>query len=368
MQVLIRADASSKIGTGHVMRCLVLADRLSDAGSACQFVCRSFDGHLARLIEARGHRCVLLEVDADPPMDAGYDDTPPTHAHWLGSSWRQDAQATVETAQKLQNVDIAIVDHYALDHRWETWLKPHAERLLVLDDLADRRHCADVLVDQNYGHNRQHYAHLVTDSCRVLAGAQYALLRPQFAAIRPEALARRQSLGSDRHLLIFLGGGDTDQALNRVVETLCEARPDKLRALTLVTASASVGDVIGSELQSKLGGPVKLVNRVEDMASLMLRADLAIGGGGVTGWERCALGLPTLVLTMGDNQWPINQQLAQDGHIFACVEPEDLNEDLIARFVDMDDGAYRTLSGNAATVTDGLGADRVMEALGYEVC
>ena len=368
MQVLIRVDASKVIGTGHVMRCLVLADRLSQAGATCLFVCRKFEGHLAQLIVARGHRSVLLETDADPPLDAGYDGAPPAHADWLVANWQQDAQATIAIAQELQNVDLAFVDHYALDHRWEKRLKPYAKRLLVLDDLADRRHCADVLVDQNYGHNKLHYAHLVTRSCRVLAGAQFALLRPQFAELRSQALARRQTVASDKHLLIFLGGGDTDRALSCVAKTLCEACPGNLGALTLVTAGASICDVVGRRLRSQFGGKIEVVSQTEDMARLMLKADLAIGGGGVTGWERCALGLPTLVLTMADNQRPINRRLAHDGHIFACVEPEDLNEDLIARFVDMDEGTYRTLSGNAATVTDGIGADRVMEALGYEVC
>ncbi len=367
MQVLIRTDASRTIGTGHVMRCLVLADRLAQTGASCLFVCREFEDHLAGSVEARGHRCVLLEVDPNPPSDTGYSDTPLAHAGWLAADWRRDAQSTIEIGETLQGVDLAIVDHYALDYRWEARIKPHTDCLLVLDDLADRQHCADMLVDQNYGHNTSDYAGLAAGSCRVLAGAQYALLRPQFAAVRPEALTRRHHPGSDRHLLIYLGGGDTDEALGRVVEILCQARPVNLGAVTLIAGNALNGKRLGNVLRSKVAARIEIVERVGDMAGLMLRADLAIGGGGITGWERCALGLPTLVVTLADNQKSTNRQLARDGHIFACVEPEDLNQDLMARFIDMDAATYRTISGNAATVTDGLGADRVMEAFGQAI-
>ncbi|NNE21967.1 MAG: UDP-2,4-diacetamido-2,4,6-trideoxy-beta-L-altropyranose hydrolase [Rhizobiales bacterium] len=363
MQVLIRVDASDVIGTGHVMRCLVLADRLSEEGATCQFICRSFDGHLADLIATRGHHCYLLDADTGPTMDTDHNLPPPAHANWLGVNWQIDAKATIDIAEALEGLDLLIVDHYAIDHRWERLLKPYCKRLMVLDDLVDRRHCVDVLLDQNYGHSETTYKDLVPENCKVLAGAQFALLRRQFSAQRPAALARRRQVPDVKRLLIFLGGGATDEPLGRVAMAIVDANPQNLSAVTLIAGGARNADNVAGQLRSALNVPVEVFSNVEDMASLMVKADLAIGGGGVSGWERCALGLPSLVIALADNQRAINRQLSKDQYIFSSVEPDNLSRELMRRFLDMDDQTYSTISRNAFGLCDGQGADRVLEVL-----
>ena len=362
MRVLFRADAGRSIGTGHVMRCLVLADRLAGEGAASLFVCRDQEGHLAALVKSRGHECLLLPVDDDPPRDAGYETDPPAHANWLSADWRDDADATADIAGHAGPIDLMVVDHYALDQRWQARMAQSAGRIMVIDDLADRRHECDILIDQNYGHDPSVYTGLVPERCQILAGPAYALMRPRFAALRPKALARRRAIGPSRHLLIFLGGGRTERALRRVGDALSRLQERALSAITIVAGGATNANAVAGQLRDALGLPVKLISRVDDMAMLMTEVDLAIGGGGVSAWERCALGLPSLVVIIADNQARIGRKLAKDGICHACVTPEDLQPDLLADFISMSADTYRAISDRAANIADGRGADRIMEA------
>src|SRR5690606_2585434 len=140
------------------------------------------------------------------------------HSHWLGATQTQDAAGCVPILAKL-NPDWLIVDHYALDARWERALKPHYRKLMVIDDLADRPHQCDLLLDQTFGRDAEDYQTWVPANCRLLCGSHYALLRPEFAALRPYSLARRAT-PQLRQLLITMGGVDKDNATGQVLEAL----------------------------------------------------------------------------------------------------------------------------------------------------
>jgi len=182
MRVAIRADAGRHIGAGHVMRCLTLGEALRDRGADVTFLCRAFEGHLMDRIRRDGFAVEAFPVEGVVrPTKTG---ASPPHAGWLGTSLERDRDLTHDALGRLGGVDLLIVDHYALDSRWERGMRDIARRILVIDDLADRPHDADWLLDQTYGRRTDAYEGLVPPACRLLLGSDYALLRPEFAALR----------------------------------------------------------------------------------------------------------------------------------------------------------------------------------------
>ena len=205
MNIIFRTDASLDIGTGHFMRCLTLADALRERGAECRFVCREHAGNLLDVIRQRGFEAYGLPLgDAVTAKSDVSDNLLPLHAAWLGADWASDAEQTLAAIGDTK-FDWLIVDHYALDARWEHRLRCSCHRLMVIDDLADRVHDCDLLLDQNLGRTAADYKERVPATCTVLAGAQYALLRPEFAALRAYSLERRAHPKLKR-LLITMGG------------------------------------------------------------------------------------------------------------------------------------------------------------------
>lgn len=302
MRVVFRADASVTIGTGHVMRCLTLADTLRARGTDCQFVTRDLPGHLAALIADRGFAVSLLDAPSGPAPSG-----PPDHAAWAGVTWQQDL---AETRAAINRADWLIVDHYAFDARWQTGLADRIGRIMVIDDLADRPHAAALLLDQNLGRAAQDYDGLVPDDCHILTGPRFALLRPEFAAARAAALAHppRQA-----HLMITMGGMDAIDATSAVLMTLKAADLPRDLRISVVLGSRSPALERVGELVAQLSQPSEVLVDVRDMAGLMAEADLAISAGGSTIWELCCLGLPSIVVETAANQQGISKALEKAG-------------------------------------------------------
>lgn len=307
MNFLFRADASCEIGTGHVMRCLTLADALRARGARCRFVCRMHPGHLLDLIAARGYEVAALP--AEPGWRA--DTQQPAHAAWLGAHWLVDAEQTIRACQPAA-VDGLIVDHYAIDARWETRLRSHARHLMVIDDLADRMHDCDLLLDQNCFASDvpTSYAGLLPKACHTLLGPRFALLAPAYAAARRHCHPRD---GTVRRVLIFMGGSDGDNLTAMALSALMDEAFLHLAVEVVVGRNHPDPQSIWALGERR---PNTVVHRdLPTLASVMARADLMIGGGGVTTWERMCLGLPAIVISMADNQTRICQALCQAGYI-----------------------------------------------------
>lgn len=304
-RVLIRTDASLEIGSGHVMRCLSLADALRVNGVHCQFMCREHPGNLIALIRARG-----FAVQALPTGAAGGDGST-AHAAWLGASVREDIKACLPILRNWLP-DWLLVDHYALEATWEAAIRPYCQRLLVIDDLADRRHVCDLLLDQNLGRRAGDYFGLVPPSCRLLIGSEFALLRTEFATWREESLRRRRSASLQR-LLITLGGGDKDNWTRAVLQSLKHSSLPQNCVIDVVlgTQSPWLEDVCANARE--LPWTVMVEKGVDDMARRMALADLAIGAAGGSSWERCCLGVPTLLLVIAANQYPAASALQEAG-------------------------------------------------------
>ena len=351
--VAIRVDAGPQIGTGHLMRTLTLADGLKQNGARVRFISRTMPLHLQQMLESKGHEFVALPA---APVTGAAGDL--AHSHWLNVGQARDADDTGEALSD-RLWEWMIVDHYALDARWEGPLRYCARRVLVIDDLADRTHDCDTLLDQNlYPDMERRYVGKVPASTTLLLGPRYALLREEFSRLRADHVTRD---GEVRRVLVLLGGSDAHNHTRKVIHGLAQ----------LPAPAPAVDIVIG--LQHPARAEIEALCRrhdfrlhvqTGDVAELMAAADLAIGAGGSTSWERCCAGLPTVCLTQADNQVPIARGLEASGAVVnlgdgGTVSAENIRDAVLALI--KEPGRLVTLSRSARQLVDGLGAQRVCE-------
>lgn len=368
MKVAFRTDASLQMGTGHVMRCLTLGDALAARGATCQFICRAHEGNLIDFIRSKGYVVHALPMTHLTPEEGPVqkDASPSALAHglWLGATQAQDATACAPILAA-QRPDWLIVDHYALDAHWERALAPHCRQLMVIDDLADRPHACQILLDQTFGRDPADYRPWVPADCRLLCGSQYALLRPEFAALRHYSLQRRAQQPALRELLITMGGVDKDNATAHVLQALrtCPL-PADCRITVVMGATAPWLDKVRTQAQD-MPWPTRVLVGVSDMAQLMADSDLAIGAAGATSWERCCLGLPTAMMVLAENQRNAARLLEQA----YAVQMLDLTADFPKRLAEFIDEICSTetcmaqLRDSASKVTDGQGCKHVADRL-----
>lgn len=372
MKFAFRADASLHMGSGHIMRCLTLADALKAQGGSCYFIIRAHPGHLMEVIRQRGFEinCLLPQVEYSQEAIKSIADAAqaqqlePVHAAWLGSTWQADATDTAAVLVSLQP-DWLVVDHYAIDQRWEATLSPHCKKLMVIDDLADRHHHCDLLLDQNLGRQPQDYAGLVPAHCQVLTGPHYALLRSEFAQLRPYSLQRRQAQPALRQLLITVGGVDQPNATGQVLQALktCTLPADCHITVVMGLTAPWLENV--RKLAAQMPWPTEVVFNINDMAQRMADSDLAIGAAGGTSWERCCLGLPTLMVVLAVNQQLGAQAMetARATRLIGTVN--DIATQLPLAIAELiKSGGLSQMGFAASAVTGGLGVEKVLQAMG----
>ena len=368
LKVVFRADASLEIGSGHIMRCLTLADQLQADGAQCQFICREHTGHLGSFIMEKGFEVKMLPIPLDAPHSSSIDfrdhsealSALPDHYYWLGTTWEADA-AQCGALLKHYRPDWLIVDHYALDQRWENALRKYCARIGVIDDLADRVHDCDLLVDQTLGRDASEYAWLTPAHCYRLTGANYSLLRPEFSQRRSQSLQRRNPPQLNK-LLINLGGVDKDNLTGRVLNALEISRlPGSCRLSVVMGATAPHREAVVAQA-SKSRFPTQVAVNVCNMAELMSEADMAIGAAGSTTWERCCLGLPSIMIVLADNQRVIADRLTVRGIALALKHnAPDFEVQLAALVNTIDPTKLATLSEAAREVTTGRGVVEVSQ-------
>lgn len=344
MRVLIRTDASVEIGSGHLMRCLTLADQLAGEGADVAFVCRDLPGGMFDLLQARGYRGARFSLAED------------------GNGYQQaDAEATIRAARGLfpDRLDWLVVDQYQLDVAWEKLLRPHACKLMVIDDLANRQHECDLLLDQNY-ESTERYRNLVPENSCLLLGPKFALLRPEYAEYRKSMKSRNREM---RRVLVFFGGSDDRNITGLSLEALSERELRNLDVDVVIGANYRHRERLESQVAQR---PKTIIyGSRPHLADLMAQADLAIGAGGVTNWERMCLGLPSLVVTIADNQVPISKILNNEGAIRLVGDSEGITaENILSAIVD-EIKMHQCLprSEIALKKCDGMGARRVIDAL-----
>lgn len=306
-----------------------------------------------------------FEVDALDAPRTGHglaDEVPAGHAAWLGASWSADAEETRRHMVEARP-DWLVVDHYALAADWEAALRPACRRVMVIDDLADRRHDCDVLLDSNWHADRTatRYEGLVPAAARVLLGPRYALLNPDYAKLRRSRPARD---GSVRRVLVFLGGSDATDHTSTALEALAQPGLRHLAVDVVVGVNHPDPQRVAAAAAARPG--TTLHRAVPSLAGLMATADLMIGGGGVTTWERMCMGLPALVISMAANQTAANQALQDAGFINFLGETAEVDSPRIVRAVERclaEPERLRAQSARMQALVAGDGVDLVCSAL-----
>lgn len=340
MRILCRTDASVAIGSGHVMRCAALAQRLAGAGHDVGFLCREAAGDLTQWLAAQGFPVLsLAAADGRPPSEA------------------EDAAACLGAIGDTR-CDWLIVDHYGLGRGWETAMAPAAARLMAIDDLG-RAHACDLLLDQNVANPAQARYRGCGEA---LLGPQYALLRPEFASLRPAALTRRRE-GLSR-LIVCMGGSDPLNETGKALDGIARAGLAGRVRVDVVIGAGNPHRAAVADACARLGGGAELHVQTERMAELMAAADCAIGAGGNATWERCTLGLPALVTILAENQAPVAERLhAAGAHRLVGWHHALAPDDYAAALAALDPAALPQISARAAAICDGGGTDRVMQRL-----
>lgn len=364
MKFAFRVDAALHIGSGHVMRCLTLADRLRALGHDVCFICRDFAGHLIESIRAKAYAVGVL-----PPLRRS--DFSEDAGTWLGLPAQDDAAQSLAFLLATSPVDWLIVDHYGIDAQWEKLMAPHVRKLAVIDDLANRAHVCDLLLDQNLGSSQAKYAPFCPPETRFLLGTDFALLREEFAAWRARSLARRTKPVLQQ-ILISMGGVDKDdwtsRILNmlraspfwqtcRIVVVMGKNAPHQAQVAKLLALPADNFPADKNGKQDHV-----LLVQADNMAELLTQSDLVIGAAGSSAWERCALGVPTIQAVIADNQKVIADYLQASG---AAMSWHGAAADLLHALRILTDHTENlaNMSQAACHICDAKGAARVAWAL-----
>ena len=352
MNVVFRADSSTEIRTGHIMRCLTLADILKKSGHDVTFISRNLDGNVLPWIVRKGYPIYLLSA---PTSQQKCINTVP-HSPWLKVPWQDDAEEVILRIKEAgKSVDLLVVDHYALDKEWEQLLRPFVKKIFVIDDLADRDHDCELLLDQNlYENFTKRYLSRVKKGTQLLLGPSFAILRPQFLEERKQCTVRKQL----KKILVFFGGGTSAQEINKTLE-----------ALSLMKFPHAVELLLGETKENDIYLPphlnITVHSFVENIAQIMQKSDLCIGACGITVWERCALGLPSIVMTLAMNQEKSACTLDKMKIIKNMGPQEEITSqhiiDAISFF--MNGSHLKEYSERCMEIVDGKGTKRILEHL-----
>jgi len=358
--IIIRTDASTSIGTGHVIRCLTLAEALRDKGASVSFICREHEGHLCDLIKERGFVVHGLCKGADPVSPSTEYD--PYHALWLGVSWEEDAKETAGIISSMnKKPDWLIIDHYALDERWEKHLRPYVNRIFVIDDLADRIHDCDLLLDQNLAERMEtRYNKKVPSSCGKMLGPEYALLQPIYGELHDRIPPRE---GPIQRILIFFGGVDLNNLTGMALSAVMELNHPDIKVDVVISEKSLFYNAIRDQATGR--PDIILHSNLPSLAPLMAKADLSIGAAGTTSWERLCLGLPAVVVTTAENQIAIAQNLERLNLINWIGHVDSITEKMIYTSISelIENRRLRDMSFQCSQMVDGLGVARVITAL-----
>lgn len=323
MNVCFRVDASTVIGSGHVMRCLTLADLLKKQGDQVTFISRVHSGHLCDLIEGKGHKVLKLEnrtVELNPTKSNI------VHANWLGVSENDDFEETLQEIKKYHlSFDWIVIDHYAIGKTWHQKIRKHIPNIMVIDDLADREHDCDVLLDQNYYLNQnERYTNLVPATCKQLIGPKYALLRDEFIDFHNIAKRNNKQIT----VLIFYGGSDPT---NETIKAINAVKKLNINVQVIVGPSNSQKNIIRDLCKRR---NINFHYNINYMAQLMQEADFAICAGGSTTWERYCVGTPAIVTAVAFNQIELCENVGKLGIDYYLGTHDTVTEKIIESHVE----------------------------------
>ena len=358
MKIAFRVDSGNFIGGGHLSRCLTIADELKKKNDTqCFFIMRNHPGNLHHKVCSLGYEFVCLpsELEMENPS-SDYQD-------WIGTSWQADAMQSKKILEKwgfTQN-DITVVDHYGLDEQWERVLIDMGVKIGIIDDLVNRRHQGIFLVDQTMGRTADEYRDLVNKDMVILAGEQYCLLRDEFSLLKGFVEARRSTISAVKKLFVNFGSTDPLNHTSRALTGISNFAEKYKMTVEIILSSSCKHLPIIRDIIATSNYECRLFVDTCDVAQLMFDADLAIGSAGTSTWERCAMGLPSIIIKTAENQSDIVNRITQSGAAIEYTgEPE--NSELSSA-LELLLSHYFTISENASGIVDAQGTNRVVNLI-----
>lgn len=309
--IIFRVDGSIEIGTGHVMRCLTLAHRFKKEGEQVAFICRGTENDCIELIEQQDF--FVYELPS-------YEGSLWTY---VADYWKKDAEETIEILRQY-SVEKLIIDHYSIDIKWEKVVRPFTKEIMVIDDLANRQHDCDTLLDQNFYLNMEtRYDGLIPHTATLLLGPSHALLREEFIEAKNQI---KSFNGRVERVFIFFGGSDPTNETEKVLSAIIPI---------IERYNLEVDVVVGNNNPKKK--QIKEISltcdqihfhcQINNIAELMAKADLAIGAGGATVWERTFLFLPSMVISVAENQLEIAKTVGSKGICYFLGRSDEVKVD-----------------------------------------
>lgn len=356
MNIVFRVDSSNIIGSGHVMRCLSLADELKFRKNSVLFICNNEDGNLNNIIKKKGYQVIEIASENSSIKNHALIDQS------RNTVINNDAHQT-KLIIKDKKVDWLIVDHYFLDENWESELKKYVNAIFVIDDLANRRHDCDLLLDQNwFGIETKHrYDEYTNESTISLLGPNYAILSKDFRSIKKN---KRKHNGFINQILIFMGAVDSKRQTREALLALCNEDLSNISVDVVIGSSNKDKDQIINIASNRK--KTKIYNVVPSLSELMQKADLILCAGGSTTWERCFMGLPAIVFIASENQNKLTRQLAKDNaHILLESSTQINSQDWYLNISELvkDNVKLRKMSAIGENFVDGRGSYRILSHL-----
>jgi len=352
LKAVVRADSSLNIGSGHIMRCLTLAEELTMNGFVVYFISVNQSGSMLSHIESFGYQC--FEIPCASYNSNSYNDK------YFDNTY--DAIFSIEILKPL-NIDLIIVDHYGINSIWHKMIKQYCKSIVVIDDLANRNYECNILIDQTYGRRPDEYIKLVSNKANLCLGSKYALVRKEYFEMRGKAKIKRDKYEDIKNILIFMGGADYSSLYLDIVNTIFSM--DSLNLLTVNLVVGAQDDNTIDKLSSIVDDRLKIHKNISYMPRLMYESDIFIGASGSTTWERCSLYLPSLVYVAADNQKIIAKNLYNLGAILVWKDMIELKR--CFQRITQSPALYHKMKVKSGKVCDAKGvyrvANKVIESL-----
>lgn len=345
MDIAFRVDSGRVLGSGHVMRCLTLAHELKKSHRIV-FICATIDGHMIDQIKDNG-----FEVYSLPNLSIKTN----TSNSYQVYDWRKDSHETINVLKNL-NIDCLIIDHYMIDTRWESMIKGYTKFIVIIDDLANRKHNCDILIDQNFYLQFQNmYENLVPKNAQLLLGESYVLLRDEFL------INKKKPIQSIKSIFVYFGASDLSNETKKIIKAYTQKKYNYKLNILLGYSNPYKNEII-RKYQSVEG--IKMLDHNNKVSKLMLESDIAIGAGGSTTWERCCIGLASVVVTVAENQFIPMKELEEKGVITILKNPSvSIYGDLLDKIETTSLEYWHELQVKGMQLFDGRGKKRIMNAI-----
>jgi len=356
--IVFRSDSSNVIGSGHIMRCLRIAKNFKKLGKKCIFICSDYKSSLKKKIEQYGFEVKVIKKPKKKFIEVNKSSL--AHSDWLVSTQEYDAEKTINIISKYKT-ELLIIDHYGIDCIWENKLRLHVKKIMVIDDLADRRHNCDLLLDQNLVYNfKKRYKNLIQKKCNLLLGPRYALLDARYSILREKKISRS---GKIKRIIIFFGGADQNNYTQLAITTILKLKIKDIFFDIVMNKQSIFFQQIKRILKNKRN--IRIHDSLPNLANLIFKADLAIGAAGSNTWERCCLGLPTIIISSGINQIKIANSMQKNGAAIVIRSKANLQKEIKNSFLFLyqNKKAYLKMSKKALSICDGKGINRLFAKL-----